>query len=442
MIFFLGICTNAIASTDLIQVFQQAVVCDPAYQQTIAQTLASKEAVGISAAQLLPNLSFTAQPKQDSASASGSVIHGFLPPNNLIRKYEMKLKLTQTIFNYAKFANLVATKASARQAAASLNAAFQNLILRVAQAYLNVLQDEDNLQYCRANQDALEQLYYKTKKQFEAGASTKTDIYSAQSAYGSAKTTCLANEIQLANDKEFLRTITNSSYQSLAKLKKDIPLVLPQPADMEAWVCIAQRQNWTIRANQFALQNARENIRQQFAGHYPVLDFEGYYDTLDQQSARGGTLVSAGSSKTWDKVYSLNLSVPIFSGGSVVSATNQARYYFQVAEKQLEASIRNSIYTARQSYLSLTLNISKIQNDAVTIKSSVSALEGTSKRFKSGGATILDVLNQREKVVQSQSQYAADRYSYIMSLLTLKNAAGTLCVEDLEIINSWLDHTA
>ena len=134
----------------------------------------------------------------------------------------------------------------------------------------------------------------------------------------------------------------------------------------------------------------------------------------------------------------LNLNVPIFSGGLIVSKTAQAQHNYRFAQQQLEASLRNTIYSTRQSYLNLMADTQKIHADKLAIQSAQSAVLGMQKRYQSGSSTIMDVISEQEKLVQAKSQYSADRYSYLINLLTLKNAAGTLCIHDLEIINSWL----
>ncbi|MFZ2315583.1 MAG: TolC family outer membrane protein [Gammaproteobacteria bacterium] len=441
--FFLSIILSLItsasfAATDIMEVFREAVVNDATYQQTVADTLATQENIGISLASLLPNIGFTAKPSANKAQNSGSVTPNLLPPNNLLRNFEMRLSVNQTIFNYAKFANLATTASGARQACATLNAAFQSLILRVAQAYFNILKDEETLNYCHANQASLNKQYEFAKEKFIAKSITKADFYNVEAARASANTSCVTAKTQLEIDKEFLRTLTNKAYQSLASLNDDFPLVSPQPNDSEAWVHKSIQQNWTIKANQYALQSARNNIKQQFGGHLPTLDFEGYYDVLAQNSQNGSTLVSAGASKMRQTVVALNLSIPLFSGGATSSQVKQAKYQYQSAAQQLEYSVRTTIYNIRQTYLTLISNISKINDDKIAMKSAMLSLSATNERYQSGIGTTVDVLNQRQVVVQNQQQYTSDRYGYIMNLLTLKNAAGTLCVDDLRALNNWL----
>jgi outer membrane protein len=142
---------------------------------------------------------------------------------------------------------------------------------------------------------------------------------------------------------------------------------------------------------------------------------------------------------TSDATVSLNLGMPLFSGGQVVAQTNQARYNYEAANQKLEATLRNIMNTTRQSYLGVMSGIEQVQADRQAIKSTFSSLDGLRSAYRVGTQTLVDVLNQQQKVFQAETQYATDRYAYVMSLLTLKQAAGTLSEEDLQAINAWLD---
>lgn len=139
-----------------------------------------------------------------------------------------------------------------------------------------------------------------------------------------------------------------------------------------------------------------------------------------------------------DKALSLNVTIPLFSGGLVMAQTNQATYNFQVAEQQLEQVFRNTANITRQSYLNVISGIPKISADKLAIKSAVSSMTGLEESYRVGTETLVNVLTQQQNVLQAQTQYAADRYAYILNLLALKEAAGTLSFEDLRVINAWL----
>lgn len=444
IVFLFGIfficCTQLFAESDLINVFQLAIVNDPIYQQSISESLIYCEDVGINRASLLPNLSFKARPQQDKLHFTGSAVRTqILPPANDVRSLDMKLTLSQPIFNFAQWSHLKSATIIARQANAQLNASLQDLMLRVAKAYFTILLDEENLDYNRANKETLEKQLFQAKKLLKVGSTTKIDLYTAESAYGTAKSDYTMAETQLATDRLFLSTITGVEIEGLARLNDHFPIITPQPCDIQAWSMKSKEQNWTIRANIFSVEAAKEAIKEQFAGHFPTLDAQVTYDVFTNNSTASSILYSAGATKARDLNGFLSLNVPIFSGGAVVSQTNRAKYQYKLALQKLEASIRDTLFTAQQSYLMIMATTQKMDEDKITIKSATSSLKGLQERYKIGEATLIDVLNQQDKLFKAQLQYAIDRKNYIINLLTLKKAAGILSAHDLETINQWLD---
>lgn len=447
MLLFMVLCTLAHA-TNLLEVYCQAQTSDPVFQQAIAQRLATQQGVPISVASLLPNIQFTATPQVSRVGYAGSQYQpvitnstAFINPRNLTeRTYTMNLTLTQTVFNFAQFSVVAQQVSLSKGADATLNAALQNLMIRVSTAYFAVLQDEDNLNYADASKVAYAEQLDQINQQYKVGLKTRTDVYTAQASYDSAVATYIAAENNLANDRENLRAITGIYYSHLATLSDDFPLITPQPRSMEAWVKTALMQNWTIKATQYNVAGARENINQQLAGHLPNMNVQTTFskqvedninDYITFAERRGPGTIS-------DRSIMLNLNVPIFAGGGVVAQTNQAKYQYQLAQQQLEQTIRQTVNTTRQSYLGIVAGISKIKADKEAIKSSISSLEGLEESYKVGTETLVDVLNQQQKVFQAQTTYATDRYAFVNNILALKQAAGTLSFDDLRAINAWL----
>lgn len=429
-------------ATDLMTVYQQALSSDTIFQQAVAQRLSDREAVPISFANLLPNVGMTVTPDVFKSSQSGpATAPAGIPIGSYSQRgYQMNLSATQTIFNFSQFENLAGARDAAKEADATFSAAEQSLILRVSSAYFAVLQDEDNLRYNDASKAAYAKQLDQVRQQYKVGLKTITDVYTAKASYDSSVASYIQAQTQLADDKENLRVITGQTYPSFATLSERFPLITPQPASMESWVDTAQKQNWSIKASQYADEVALANVKQQFGGHLPTLNAEGIYnvDYTRNTGAANTLFYPPGAAQIHNRTFELNLAVPIFEGGEVVAQTHKAQYQYQVASQQLEQTMRNTINTTRQSYLGVISGISKIRADQQAIKSSQSSLEGMEASYRVGTETLVDVLNQQQKVFQAQTQYATDRYAYVNSLLTLKQAAGTLSPEDLQAINSWL----
>ena len=433
-------------AADLIEVYQQALISDPIYQQAIATTLATKEGVPISVATLLPNVSIQAIPGISRVGTSGSnyvtSVDGIplTPRNNTQRFYTLALNVTQTVFDFSKISQLKGSAALSKQADATLNASLQDLMTRVSSAYFAVLKDEDNLDYSNASKLAYAKQLDQVKQQFDVGLKTITDVYTAQASYDSASANYIAAQNTLDNDRENLRVITGKYYPKLSSLSEKFPLITPEPVDMEKWVHISQQQNWSIKASQYNVESARQTIKQQFAGHLPTVNLTGtlerqYNNDLNSYNALND---ASGPGTTSTRSISFNVTLPLYEGGGVVAQTDQARYNYQLAQQQLEQTLRNTTNTTRQSYLGIISGISQIKADEQAIKSSISSLEGMEASYQVGTETLVDVLNQQQKVYQAQTEYATDRYAYVNNILALKQAAGTLGFDDLRAINVWL----
>lgn len=435
-------------AANLVEVYQQAQMSDPIFQQAVAQRLATKEGVPISVATILPNINFNTDPNVARIGYSGTNFDPvttnsgtYINPRNITeRSYTFNLSATQTVFDMAKFSIVAQQVSLSKGADATLNAALQNLMTRVAAAYFAILQDEDNLSYSQASKLAYKEQMDQVKQQYEVGLKTITDVYTAQASYDSAVATVIAAETTLANDRENLRVITGVYYSHLSALSDDFPLITPRPANVETWVSIAARQNWTVKATQYSVQSAREFIRQQQAGHLPTLNVQTTFTRQYEENINNYTTFSErnGPGTTSDRMVALNVNVPIFAGGGVVASTNQATYQYQSSQQQLEQTLRNTVNATRQSYLNVVAGVSKIKADKEAIKSSISSLEGFEASYRVGTETLVDVLNQQQKVFEAQTQYATDRYAFVNNLFALKQAAGTLSFNDLCAVNKWL----
>ena len=433
-------------AADLIQVYQQAQTSDAQYQEAVAQRLATKEGVPISASALLPNLSATISPSITRTGISGSSLltdvngEAVNPRNNTQRAYAMTLTATQTVFNFAQFTQVAGALSTSKGADAKLNAAAQSLIVRTTKAYLAILEDEDTVSYNEASKLAYSEQLDQAKQQYDVGLKTITDVYTAQARYDSSVASYIAAQTKLSNDRENLRVITNQYYPHLSKLNENFPLITPKPANVETWVHIAEQQNWDIKAAQYNVGTLRQTIRQEFSGHLPTLNVQASAQRLYQNNINdyNSIVQRNGPATTTNKEILLNLNIPIFAGGGVVASTNQAVYNYQVAQQQLEQTVRQTINATRQNYLNVLSGVSQIEADKQAIKSNVSSLEGMEESYKVGTETLVNVLNQQQILLQSQTKYAADRYAFVGNILALKQAAGTLSFDDLRAVNAWL----
>jgi len=436
----LSIHLNANAATDLIQVFQQALVSDPTYNQAISQRFSTREGVPINIAGLLPSASVNLLEPTVTRTLSSGPASGFIRSTQ--RGYDMTLSLSQAVFDFGKFAGVASAHALARGADATLSAATQSLMIRVANAYFTILKDQDNLIYIKSTRTAYAEQLDQVTQQYRVGLKTITDVYTARASYETSVANYIAAQAQLANDRENLRAITGILYPNLERLSDNFPLLTPKPADIDAWVTTAGKQNWSIKAAQYQALSFKDIIKQQFAGHLPTVYLQGSYGDNYFRASGNDQFNANGSSQTHTSTASINFTIPLVEGGLVVAETEQAKYNYEISLQQLEFQLRSTLTQTRQSYLNVVAGISKVAADKQSIQSNISSLQGMREGYKVGTEILVNVLNQQQLLFAAQQQYATDRYAYINNLLTLKQAAGTLNVQDLEAINAWLKENA
>jgi outer membrane protein len=417
---------------DLWQVYLQACANDPAYKAAIATYLANKESLPINRAALLPAVGLVSSIDRQHINLS-------FPTQNIPSfsfyntQKQFAILATQPIFNFASWMALKGADAFVKQAEATFFAAQQNLMLRVANAYFGVLQAKDNLTYAQAQRLALGRQLEQTKQQFNVGIIAITDVSNAQASYDAAVATEIAAKNALADKLVELKSITNVQYYSLFAINGRVPLVVPKPANLAEWLQIAEKQNYALLSSRYATQVAQENIKQQFAGHLPVVSANAGYSinnntNADNQGIRNAQTADIG----------LSVSLPVFQGGLVTAETDQASYFYQQAVAQMEQTYRGVQTQTSEAYLGILSSISKIQADAEAVVSSEKSLEATQAAYSVGTRTIIDVLNAETALYQAKSTYSQDQYIYLVNILNLKQAAGTLSPADLQQINTWL----
>ncbi len=436
-------------STDLVTVYESALRSDPVFLRAVYDRLATKEGVPIGVAALLPTITASINPTLTRYGYAGTNYDPaidqpgspyILPRNITTRTYNLNLVATQTVFNFQQFSQVAQNIALSRGADATLNASLQDLMTRVAKAYFAILSDEEKISYREASQRAYKEQLDQVQEQFKVGLKTQTDVYTAKASYDISTANLIAANTALAVDKENLRVITGIYYHDLAALRNDFPLITPKPEQPEIWVNRAIRQNWSIKAQQYNVESARQVIHEQYAGHLPTVNVQAGISRQYLGNLNGYTTFSDrnGPGTTTEKSFAINVNMPLFAGGGVVAATKQAGFQFCSQQEQLEKVTRDVVNYTRQSYLNIVQGIAQISADREAIKSARSSLEGLEASYNVGTETLVDVLDERQKLLEAQVNYANDRYNFVNNILALKEAAGTLSFGDLLALNRWL----
>ena len=410
-----------VGAEDLLQVYRQSLESDPALKAAAASQQASQEAKPQARALLLPSVGVTA-----SRGSTFGVV-GVSTGSDGGNTHSYAIGLTQPVYNRASQVQQRLAEETIKQADTDFNNAQNDLILRVAQGYFGVLAAIDNLTFATAEKNAFARQLEQANRRFEVGLATITDVYDAQARFDGAVSSEIDAINKLADARELLRQLTGQDYAQLNLLSERMPLALPNPKDPEQWVRMALDNNLTLRSAGFGVEQARENIQLQKAGHYPSLDLNANRADVDTAFTR-----------TISSQVNLQLTIPLYSGGAVSSRSRQAAYNYEASRQNLENLQRDAVRTVRNAYRGQETSISQIKALDQTRVSTRSALEATQAGYEVGTRTIVDVLNAERNVYLAEREYAAARYSYIANFLVLKQAAGQLSEEDMVEINGWL----
>lgn len=350
------------------------------------------------------------------------------------------LNLSQVLYNRAVFAQLDQADSQVAQAEAQFGFTHQNLILTVSEAYFNVLAAEDNLAFAEAEREAIGQQLEQARQRFEVGLTAITDVREAQARYDQSVSQEIDAENQLQVAREVLREVTGQSFQTLAELNTEMPLVRPDPEDITEWVERALDQNLQLIAARRGAEVARGDVRVAESARYPTLDIVASHSYTDTESfIPGGGLLPRD---TTENSIGLQLNINLFEGGAINSRSRQAGFQFEQATETVEQQRRATERQARSAYLNVLAGISRVNALERALESATTALDATQAGFEVGTRTAVEVLNSQQAVFLARRDLARSRYDYILDTLRLKQAAGTLSEEDVVLVNRWLNEPA
>ncbi|MEE9395855.1 MAG: TolC family outer membrane protein [Methylococcales bacterium] len=419
---------------DLTQTYALALLNDPTLKAARAQRDAVREVKPQAVAQLLPLLSVQGSGNYvESRTANNSGIQSqFLASRNEnYREGGFSVNLNQPVFHWDYWARLFQTDYEIGQAEAQYKTAEQELMVRVAQAYFGVLTAQDDLEFKTAEKIAIGRQLEQAQQRFDVGLIAITDVYEAQAGYDQARSEEISAQNEVDNAKERLREIIGEQAVELAILAKDIPLKPPTPSDINGWSTAAQKQNYEVIAAQNNVKIAHGNVDIQQSGHYPTLDIVGSYGINESES-------EVGLSRENGTV-GLQLNVPLFEGGGVLSRTRQAAHSYTQAQDELVKTRRAVSRQVKDAYRGVISTIARVKALKAAVKSSESSVEATEAGFEVGTRTMVDVLNVQRDLFRAKSAYANSRYDYILNGFLLKQASSIMSGDDLSNVSQWLE---
>lgn len=432
MAFAISAAPACAARTDLLGALDAAEQSDPVYREAQASALATAEEIPQARAALwLPKINFTAGITRIDQSLSGGFSLANSSDNPSYTAKEYRVNLSQPVYHHDRYVVLRQADKRLQQAQFEVLAARQDLMLRVAERYFNRLAAHDSLEFAKAETESLKSQLDQAQQRFEVGLIAITDVQEAQAGYDRATASQISAENDVENATEALREVTANYDLDLALLGAALPLVVPEPLDIERWTATALEQNLSLRAAQTAAEISHQEIRRQYAGHFPSLDIVGGH-SFNRQGGR------FGSSSVDQNDIGIQVTVPLYEGGQVVSRTRAAERQNDATLERLEQTRRAVHRETREAYLGVVTKISSVKALQQAVVSSQTALESTSAGFEVGTRTAVDVVAAERSLYQAKRDFARARYDYIIETLRLKKAAGNLQPEDLAAANSWL----
>jgi len=448
----IGIAVPGLASAaSLLEIYQQALQSDPLIHEAEARRMATLEAMPQARGLLLPQINAAANYGTGSNSGlqqqpvidpgTGDVI-GFVSVESEsdFDTFGWNAELRQTVFRWDQFVGLKQAEKRVAKAEVDFELAQQDLIVRVVTRYFEVLGAEDRLTSIHADRLAIARQLEQAKQRFEVGLIAITDVQESQAAYDQSIAAEIQAKRELANARNFLREITGEYISELSAPDESFPLISPNPASEENWIDLAMDQNLSLVSSRFDEEIARDEISFRRTGHYPTLDLVASYDTSDtdignvtidgQPTANSNFPVDSSRESVF-----VQFNLPLFAGGRTSSRVREAVYLHRASLEQLQRVSRETERVARDAYLGVESEISRVSALAQAVQSSRTALEATQAGFEVGTRTIVDVLDSQRSLYIAITNYYQSRYTYIGNVLRLKLAAGNLRIQDLEEID-------
>jgi outer membrane protein len=435
------------AATDLVQAYGLAREGDPQLSIANSQAGVADEGVVQARSTLLPQI--TGQiglDKSDGFSQgvdthveSGTVVFGPSRGSQDTTQRTSSINIRQSVYDRANYTRLGASKARAAAADADNESASDLLMVRVADAYFNVLTKIETLVASRSEVNAVKRQLDQAEKRLEVGLAPITDVHEARARYDSARANAILAANSLEDAYEALTEITGTRVENLKGLAKDFT---PKATDLRAaaeWVDLALASNPTLKSRELALAAAEKDVGTARAGHWPTLSANaGYTDRENWGTRTSNNFDLPATSLNAGTGFGLTLDVPLFSGFATQSRVREALHRRDIAAEQLEQQKRSVIRTTRSLHNALAAGAAEVEARRLAVVSAQAAYEAGEAGLEVGTRTIVDVLIAQQQLFQAQRDYATARHAFLVNELKLKQAAGILDLKDLEAVNASL----
>ncbi|MDP1558823.1 MAG: TolC family outer membrane protein [Nitrosomonas sp.] len=415
-------------AADLMDIYREALDRDAQYQSARSVYQAAQEKLTQGRAGLLPNITL-------SGTRQTQLINTSLGPEVTIQNRGVIVTATQPLIRVENIVIFAQSKTEVAQADSQFVIAAQDLILRVAQAYFDVLSAQVDVTVAEVQKTAILRQLEQAKRNFEVGIATIVDTNEAQARFDLTISQEIAARNALEISKRSLQGIIDRFPENLVGTNEFTAELSNMPyTDMEEWVTVAEEKNFTLKIQQAAYELAKKEVERTRSKHYPTVDLVAQYS---DQTGVGGAITGRGIDLT-SKSIGIQFNLPLFEGFATQSRVREALANLGRAQHDLENARRNNALQVRQQYLNVTNGIAQVNALKQALVSSQTQLESTVLGQEVGVRTEVDVLNAQQQLYSARRDLAKAYYNYLMSRLRLKAEAGELDEDTLQQINAML----
>ncbi len=425
----LAAASQTVQAENLLQVYQQAKGYDAQFKVQEASHLATLEKKQQALANLKPQLNASGS-VEDSMSKTWDPVNA--SSNALSLGYNVQA--SKSIYNKQLDASISQIDALIAQSQVDLEAKRQELIMRVIQAYFNVLIAQDNVSFAQTEKAAIGRQLEQAQAFFDAGKSAITDVKESEASYANAQSQELTALQQLDIARESLRVLTGGFYTSLNAPNANTPMTMPSPNDINSWVTIAQQSSYQLKAGQQGLLAAQRNIDVQRAGKKPTV---GIY--AGHSGKRNDSSKSNADSTGIGFAVGVEAKVNLYDGGNIDSQVREAQNNFRAAQQSYILQDRQIEQQVRSAFLTMQSSIGQIEANRQALAAAETAAEASRAGFEVGTRTAVDVLNSLRLVFSARRNYASSRYNLLLNSFALRQAAGTLNERDIVALNGYMN---
>lgn len=360
------------------------------------------------------------------------------PSDVSVTNTTIRFGLNQPLFRLDRWYDYKLAKTAATKAEIEFQKATQDLVLKTAETYFNVLKAQEEYNATKGEAEALEYRLKITRNRFNQGLTNSLDVYEAQAIYDLAMATLVAVEAVKDSTLEDFARLTGLDDIEATPLPETIQIKPPEPADPNKWVAIATRFNSEIQLAELATIAAQQNREKSYAVQAPTVDLLASYQISDNSTS--SSVGSPGGEITATAI-GITMNVPLYAGGGIKSARDQAGYRLVETRNLRDAAVQEVGASVKKLLRQINSDVRRVEAFQTAIQSSNAAVKAITRGYENGRRTAAEVLAAQRDLFRNKKDYTKARYDYVLNTLRLKRLTGTLEENDLVLLNTWIENS-